>query len=46
MKSTMKSKLIKLTMAATLLGTSALAWAANDCCLDLDCCLQMLACCF
>ncbi|MBS0450636.1 MAG: hypothetical protein JSS14_04935 [Proteobacteria bacterium] len=44
----MKSKwIVKLSVAASLLGASALALAAgSDCCMDLDCCLQMLACCF
>ena len=42
-----KSVIVKLGVAAALLGTSALALAAgSDCCLDLECCLQMLACCF
>lgn len=43
----MKSKLIaKLGIAAGLLGACAVALAGSDCCTGLECCLQMLACCF
>lgn len=42
----MKSKIVKLTAVVSLLGASAAAWAAGSCCGDLECCLQMLACCF
>jgi len=44
----MKSNLFsKLFVGATFLGAAAAAFAATgDCCHDLDCCLQMLACCF
>jgi hypothetical protein len=42
----MKLKLIKIAAALSLLGASAAALAANTCCGDLECCLQMLACCF
>lgn len=42
----MRSKFIKLTVAATLLTSSAVALAANTgCCGDIVCCIKMLACC-
>ena len=42
----MKSKLIKATVAFTLLAGSAAAYAAaNGCCGSVECCLKMLACC-
>lgn len=42
----MKSKILKATAVASLLGASAAAWASTSCCGSLECCLQMLACCF
>ena len=43
----MKSKIVKITAAFTLMATSAVAFAANsDCCVSIECCIQMLACCF
>jgi len=43
----MKTRFIlKLSVAAGLLGASALALAADSCCTGIECCLQMLACCF
>ncbi len=42
----MKSTFIKFTAAAALLGTSVAAYASANCCGDLACCLQTLACCF
>ncbi len=42
----MKSKIIKITAAAALMGTSAVAIAANSCCGSIECCINMLACCF
>lgn len=43
----MKSTFIKISAALALLSTSAIAFAAtSDCCLSIDCCIQMLACCF
>lgn len=42
----MTSKFFKISAALALLGTSAAAFAASDCCGDLvACCLNMLACC-
>lgn len=42
----MKSKLIKITAALGLLSVSAVAFAAQNCCGDLACCMQQLiACC-
>jgi hypothetical protein len=41
---TMKSKLVKVVAAAALLAASGATYAS--CCDGLDCCLQMLACCF
>lgn len=42
----MKSKFFKLSAVVSLLVVSAVAFAANGCCGDLQCCLEMLACCF
>lgn len=42
----MKSKLLKLSAGIGLLGISAAAFASAGCCGDLQCCLEMLACCF
>ncbi|WP_259772427.1 hypothetical protein [Pseudoduganella albidiflava] len=43
----MKSKLVKITIAAGLLAASTAAFAAaNGCCGSIECCLKMLACCF
>ncbi|MES2886862.1 MAG: hypothetical protein V4739_02520 [Pseudomonadota bacterium] len=42
----MMSKIIKLSAVTALLGTCVAAYAATDCCGDLACCMQMLACCF
>jgi hypothetical protein len=43
----MKSKIIKITAVVALMATSALAYAANsDCCSSIECCINMLACCF
>ncbi|MBB3219811.1 hypothetical protein [Pseudoduganella umbonata] len=42
----MKSKLIKISIAAGLLAASAGAFAAaNGCCGSIECCLKMLASC-
>jgi hypothetical protein len=42
----MKSKTTKFAVAAALLLSSAVAFAANaDCCGDVLCCIKMLACC-
>ena len=42
----MKSKFVKLGAALGLLGASAAAFAAQNCCGDLACCVQQLiACC-
>jgi hypothetical protein len=43
----MKKKLIKIGAAIGLvLGSTAAFAAANGCCGSIECCLQMLACCF
>ncbi|MFL6656437.1 MAG: hypothetical protein ACJ8GW_00045 [Massilia sp.] len=43
----MKSTSIKIAAALALLTTSAVAFAAsNGCCGSLECCLNMLSCCF
>lgn len=42
----MKSKFLKVTVAFGLLSASAAVLASNSCCGSLECCLQMLACCF
>ncbi len=43
----MKSTLIKISAAVGLLATSAAAYAAtSDCCVSIECCIQMLSCCF
>jgi len=42
----MKSIWIKASAAVGLLAVSAVVWATPECCLNLECCLQMLACCF
>lgn len=42
----MKSTLLKTIAVVGLMSASAVALAANSCCSDLACCLQMLACCF
>jgi hypothetical protein len=41
----MKSNLIKIAAAVTLLGASAAAFAAQSCCGDIACCIQHLICC-
>lgn len=42
----MKSRLIKFSAALGLLSASAVAFAAQNCCGDLACCMQQLiACC-
>jgi hypothetical protein len=42
-----KRLMMKLAAATALLGASAAAFAASDCCGDLACCLaNVLACCF
>jgi hypothetical protein len=41
----MRLNLTRIVVALPLIGISAAAVAAT-CCGDLDCCLQMLACCF
>lgn len=41
----MKSRLLKAAAGVGLLTASAAVLAANSCC-GLECCLQMLACCF
>jgi hypothetical protein len=42
----MKSALIKTVAALGLLSASAVAFAAQNCCGDLACCIQqLLACC-
>jgi hypothetical protein len=44
----MKSTIIKISATLALVTSSAVAYAAtaNDCCASIECCLQMLACCF
>ncbi|WP_259772415.1 hypothetical protein [Pseudoduganella plicata] len=43
----MKSKIIKIGAAFTLMATSAVAFAAsNSCCSGIECCINLLACCF
>lgn len=43
----MKTTYLKLAGAAALLLASAGAFASNmDCCSSLECCLNMLRCCF
>lgn len=43
----MKRNLIKIGAGFGLLAVSAVAFAANaDCCTSIECCIQMLACCF
>ncbi len=42
----MKSKLAKTAAALALLGASVVAFAATNCCGDLQCCLDQLICCF
>lgn len=43
----MNTKLRKFAVAVALLGVSAATMAANlDCCASIECCIQMLACCF
>ncbi len=42
----MTTKIIKISAASALLGTSVAAFAASDCCGSLAaCCLNLLACC-
>ena len=41
----MKSTFRALSVAVIFLGGSAAAFAANDCCGGLQCCIEMLACC-
>ncbi len=42
----MKSKLVKASVALGLLAASAAAYAAStDCCISIECCIQMLSCC-
>ena len=42
----MTPKILKLSAALVLLGTSVAAFAASDCCGDFAaCCMNMLACC-
>ncbi|WP_343728325.1 hypothetical protein [Duganella sp.] len=42
----MKSKTVKIAVAAGLLLSSAVAFAASaDCCGDVLCCIKMLVCC-
>ncbi len=41
----MTSMFLKVTAALALLSASAAVLAANSCC-SLECCLEMLACCF
>ncbi len=39
-------RLLEGFVAFGLAAVAAVAWAAPDCCSGIECCLQMLACCF